>query len=113
MGVLSQNVTIQAGFRLAMVNRDGPQQTAVDGVVADAEPACMALVPTVQPAQWSPPGPQPSRPNSMFVTHLIATAERAPQTRSLRRATAADARTAYQASQRPAPRAGFRTRQIV
>jgi hypothetical protein len=49
------------------------------------------------------------------VTHLIATAERAPQTRSLRRATAADAQTAYQANQRPVPGAGagFRTRQTA
>jgi len=65
-------------------------------------------------AQWSQ---APSRPlfraSSIFVTHLIATAEQAPQTRSLRRATAADAQTAYGASQRPIERAGVRTRQVI
>jgi len=99
-----------------MSSRDRPEQAADGGVVADAEPACVALVPMVQASQWSrSPGPQPSRPNSIFVTHLIATAERAPQTRSLRRATAADAQTAYQANQRPVPGAGagFRTRQTA
>ena len=48
------------------------------------------------------------RPDPTFVTHLIATAEHAPQTRSLRRASPADAQTAYSASQarRHAPASG-------
>jgi hypothetical protein len=54
-----------------------------------------------------------SRPSSIFVTHLIATAERAPQTRSLRRATPADAQAAYNATQRPVADTGFRTRQTI
>jgi hypothetical protein len=54
-----------------------------------------------------------SRPDSIFITHLIATAEQVPQTRSLRRASAADAQTAYGATQRPIRYAGIRTRQIV
>jgi hypothetical protein len=45
----------------------------------------------------------------MFVTHLIATAEQAPQTRRSRRATFADAQTAYCQS----PAHGGRTRQII
>lgn len=99
-----------------MSDRNLPEQAADDGVVADAPPACVALVPMAQAAQWSqPPGPQPSPPNSMFLTHLIATAERAPQTRGLRRASATDAQTAYRANQRPTPGtgAGFRTRQTA
>ncbi|WP_424628574.1 hypothetical protein [Bradyrhizobium sp. SYSU BS000235] len=36
-----------------------------------------------------------TRPNAPFVAHLIATAEQAPQTRTLRRATSADALAAY------------------
>lgn len=36
-----------------------------------------------------------TRPNASFVTHLIATAEQAPQTRNLRRATPTDALAAY------------------
>jgi hypothetical protein len=67
----------------------------------------------VQSARSQPPGQKLSRPSSIFVTHLIATAEQAPQTRSLRRASAADAQTAYGANQRPVPGAGFLTRQIA
>jgi hypothetical protein len=36
-----------------------------------------------------------TRPDASFVTHLIATAEQAPQTRTLRRATPTDALAAY------------------
>lgn len=38
------------------------------------------------------------RPDAAFVTHLIATANNAPQTRMLRRATSADAMTRYRAA---------------
>jgi hypothetical protein len=99
-----------------MPSSDRPEQTIDDGVVINARPACVALVPTAQPApQWSQaPGHRPlSRPNSIFITHLIATAQRAPQTRTLRRASAADAQTAYRASQQPLQRAGIRTRQVI
>jgi hypothetical protein len=91
-----------------------PEQTIDDGVPADEKPACVALVPTVQSAQWSqkPSYPLP-RPNSMFVTHLIATAEQVPQTRSLRRATPFDADTAYRANKHPVQSAGIRARQTV
>lgn len=36
-----------------------------------------------------------TRPDASFVAHLIATAEQVPQTRTLRRATSADALAAY------------------
>jgi hypothetical protein len=68
-----------------------------DGVLAEANPACVALVPVTTSAQWSPaPGRLP-RPNPVFVAHLIATAAQVPQTRPLCRATAADAQSAYRA----------------
>jgi hypothetical protein len=94
---------------------DRPEETVDDGVIIDAKPGCVALVPTVQPPQWSQaPGPRPlCRPSSIFVTHLIATAEQAPQTCHLRRASAADAQTAYRASQHPFQGAGARTRHII
>jgi hypothetical protein len=95
-----------------MLSTGRPEQTIEDGVLSDAKPACVALVPVVASAQWSIPS-QLSRPNSTFVTHLIATAEQVPQTRSLRRATAADAQTAYRANQHPIQDAGIRTRQII
>ena len=90
-----------------------PEQAVDDGVVADARPACVALVPMAQPTEWTrTASQQPSRPASTFVAQLLATAEHAPQTRSLRRATAADAQTAYSAN-RQARAAGIRTRQII
>jgi hypothetical protein len=38
------------------------------------------------------------RPDASFVTQLIATADHSPQTRSLRRASSADAHAAYQST---------------
>jgi hypothetical protein len=84
-----------------------------DGVTAEANPPCVALVPVTETARWfSPIRPLP-RPNSIFVTHLIATAEQAPQTRSLRRASASDANAAYSANRHPIAGAGSRARQVV
>jgi hypothetical protein len=73
---------------------------SLDGVVLDAEPTGCALVPIFQPTQWSRDHRRWT-PNPIFLTHLIATAERAPQTRELRRASLADARTAYNGRQHP------------
>jgi len=94
-----------------MTGSGRPEQTDHDG--ADAKPPCVALVPMVQPTQWTGPGSQTCRPASTFVTQLLATAEHAPQTCSLRRASVADAQTAYCANRRPAPCAGIRTRQTI
>jgi hypothetical protein len=95
-----------------MLNSSRPEQMTNDGGVADARPACVALVPVVPTIHWSRvPDQQMSRAD--FVTQLIATAEYAPQTRSLRRATPADAQAAYRANQRHADGAGIRTRQII
>ena len=99
-----------------MSGSDRPEPAADDGVVFDAKPACTALVPMASAASWSHHLGQPkaplTRPDSSFVTHLIATAEHAPQTRSLRRATPADAQNAYTAN-RQLQHTGFRARQVV
>src|SRR5258706_4987200 len=97
-----------------MLSNGRPEQTVDDGVVADAKPACVALVPVIASARWSQTsGLQPSRPNSIFVTHLIATAEQVPQTRSFRRATPPHPQPPYRANhhQPLAPR--LRTRQTI
>ncbi|MFL6837858.1 MAG: hypothetical protein ACJ8FZ_11195 [Bradyrhizobium sp.] len=80
-------------------------------VLTGPEPACVDLVPVT--AAHLSPGRVATRPDPTFVTHLIATAEQVPQTRSLRRAVLADAQTAYGA--RPQERRGVarRTRQII
>jgi hypothetical protein len=95
----------------AMLDSDRPEQTE-DGVFEDVAPPCVALVPVIASAEWARPASQP-RSSSIFVTHLIATAEQVPQTRGLRRASAADAQNAYSANQHQAPRAGIRTRQTI
>ncbi len=85
-----------------------------DGLLADAKPPCVALVPMVTAARWSRiSSSQLSLSNSMFVAHLIATAEHVPQTRSLRRATPADALTAYSTNQHRLHRTGTRARQVI
>ena len=106
-----------AGSRLTMMNTHQSEQTVEDGVVleteSDAKPACVALVPVIPSAHWHRAGPQRSLPSSIFVTQLIATAEHDPQTRELRRATPADAQSAYRANQIPNMGVFKRTRQIV
>jgi hypothetical protein len=95
-----------------MLNSGQPEQTADSAAVADARPACVALVPVVPSLHWSRVPDQPMS-RADFVAQLIATAEYAPQTRSLRRASPADARAAYGAHQPKPFDAGGRTRQTV
>jgi hypothetical protein len=95
-----------------MAGTDQAEQSNDDGV-ADAKPSCVALV-TVNPSAPSQTfSPHSARPSSVFVTHLIATATQAPQTRSLRRASSADAQTAYNTNRQAVKDTGFRTRQII
>jgi hypothetical protein len=95
-----------------MLGTNQSEQAVEDGVVLDAKPDCVALVPVVLSAQWSQsPDQLRSLPSSIFVTQLIATAEQEPQTHGLRRATLADAQTAY--STNPMQGAASRTRQII
>jgi hypothetical protein len=85
----------------------------LDGeVLTDANPPCIDLVPMTASVQRLP-RPIVTRPDPTFIAHLIATAEQAPQTRGLRRATYADAQLAY--GTRPQERRGVarRTRQII
>ncbi|SHN75918.1 hypothetical protein [Bradyrhizobium erythrophlei] len=52
-------------------------------------------------------------PDPIFVAHLIAAAEQVPQARTLRRASPADAQSAYRTGHTPAPSAGRLTRQVI
>ena len=78
----------------------------------DDEPACVELVPVTQSVSWTPPAIT-SRPDPTFLVQLIATADQAPQTRSLRRASPADAQMAYGAGRTRRDSTGFRTRQTI
>jgi hypothetical protein len=94
-----------------MMDIDRPDEILDGEFVNLDEPACAELVPATQSVRWSPrPAP---RPDPTFVAQLIATADRAPQTCRLRRASLADAQTAYGASQIRRLGTGFRTRQII
>ena len=85
----------------------------LDGKVLDADaPACVELVPVIQTVHWSPK-PVLARPDPVFVTHLIAMADQAPQTRSLRRGSLEDAQTAYGAHPQERRSVARRTRQVV
>ena len=85
----------------------------LDGEILDADaPACVELVPVTQQVDWSPKRAV-ARPDPTFVTHLIATADQAPQTCRLRRGSLADAQTAYGAHPQERRSVARRTRQVV
>ena len=88
------------------------KQEIEDGVFEDVEPPCVALVPLARELTWAPKLPLP-RPDPSFVTQLIATAEQEPQTRVLRRASPADALSAYNTHPHAAGETGLRTRQMI
>jgi hypothetical protein len=97
-----------------MLSTDRPQHATDDGVFEDAKPACVALVPVAQEAQWSHPQVRRAPPDPTFVAQLIATAEHLPQTLSLRRAATADALSVYRSHLAPKVQgAGSWMRQII
>jgi hypothetical protein len=105
--------TWQRQMRSMMVNQVDIERSSDHGRSADADkaPTGVALVPLTPPVGSRVTCPRLSRAD--FLTHLIATAAQAPQTRGLRRATPADAEIAYAATQRPLPGLGIRTRQVI
>lgn len=108
---VSRNETESGSMAMEYASTD---QTTAQGVTVDAKPSCVALVPLAGTARWST-GPIRSlpRPNSIFVTHLIATVEQVPQTRCLRRATASDANAAYTSSRQRIAGGGLPARQTA
>jgi hypothetical protein len=95
-----------------MLDVDRPDEVLDGEFVNLDEPACVELVPVAQSVNWSKRAATP-RPDPTFLAQLIATADQAPQTRGLRRASLADAQTAYGASQIQRCGTGFRTRQTI
>ena len=83
-----------------------------EDVVAEATPASTELVPLAANLRWLPKMPL-IRPDPGFVTQLIATAEQAPQTRTLRRGSCADAQAAYGPHLGERRSVTRRTRQII
>jgi hypothetical protein len=85
----------------------------LDVEVVDAdELGCVALVPVTQSVQWSRKSAT-ARPDPSFLTHLIATADQAPQTLSVRRASIEDAQMAYGSHPQERRSVARRTRQVI
>jgi hypothetical protein len=95
-----------------MLDGYGSEQVQEGEFVDLEEPARSELVPASQPVHWTRKAATP-RPDPTFLAQLIATADQAPQTRMIRRASPEDAQTAYGASQSRCGGAGFRTRQTI
>lgn len=92
----------------------GRQESAFESDAAGAAKSdCVALIPLSPTAsssrgvwwRWSP--------DAAFVAQLMACAKQLPQTRGLRRASPADAESAYRTHQIPANDVGRRMRQVV
>jgi hypothetical protein len=93
-----------------MLGTDGSDQVQEGEFVDLDEPARSEPVPVSQPVHWMRKAATP-RPDPTFLAQLIATADQAPQTRMIRRASPADAQTAYGAAQIRNAGASFRTQQ--
>jgi hypothetical protein len=83
-----------------------------DGVFEEVAPERTALVPLAPSSYQAAISPLP-RPDPIFLTHLIATAQQLPQTRNLRRAAPADASSAYRALQPKSQGARERSRHLI
>ena len=77
------------------MTKTGQPEVIIDAeVVGDTPSTSVELVPLSARPDVRPIR-QFNRPDASFVTQLIATSEQAPQTRSLRRGSYADAQAAY------------------
>jgi hypothetical protein len=91
-----------------MINEDQPSE------VPAAKAAGTALVPLTPRVErrsrrrWYRFAPDP-----VFVAHLMAQAQQVPQARKLRRASPADAQSAYRTGDTPAQSAGSLMRQVI
>lgn len=90
----------------------GHQEVIIEAEAVDIPAASVELVPLSACADVRPKLPL-NRPDASFVAQLIATAEHAPQTCSLRRGSHADAQAAYGPPLRERRSVMRRTKQII
>jgi hypothetical protein len=95
-----------------MTNTEQPEVIIDAEVVDDVPSTSVELVPLSARPDVRPTASL-NRPDASFVTQLIATAEQAPQTRSLRRGSSADAQAAYGPHIRERRSVTRRTKQII
>ena len=72
-----------------------PMRRAGDAATILRATDSAGLVPVSPPRRTAPVSSSLSRPDAAFITHLLATADQSPQTRTLRRAAIVDVETAY------------------
>lgn len=96
-----------------MAGTGHPEAIIEAEVVDDIPAASVELVPLSARADVRPTALLLNRPDASFLAQLIATAEQAPQTRSLRRGSPTDAQTAYGPSNGERRSVTRRTRQII
>ena len=96
-----------------MSGSDRPETALDEPTAPEAKPASVALVPLAQTERRSRRRWYRWAPDPIFVTHLIAAAQQAPQTRRVRQATPADAQAAYQPRRSTARDAGSRMRRLI
>ncbi len=97
-----------------MPGMDRSEQALEGEVLPKGGTSGVDLVP-VNPSVHDLPKRPRTHPDASFVAQLIATASQAPQTCKLRRATPADAQSAYGHSAAPQERRGVirRTRRVI
>jgi hypothetical protein len=77
----------------------GPDEgSACASAAQSSDASSRALVPVETPVQIDTPSAARTRPSAVFLAHLIAIAERAPQTRQRRRGEAGEASALYAGS---------------
>jgi hypothetical protein len=100
---------------MAEIDREAPQAHEPGGPSRVSKTECVALVPVdAAPRRLAAISVGLTRPDPSFVMHLIAMAERSPQTRPLRRAAPQDVQVAYGLIAHPnQTAAGSRMRQLA
>jgi hypothetical protein len=97
-----------------MLGMERSEQVLDGEVLPSSRTSSTDLVP-VNPSMHDLPKRPLTHPDASFLAQLIATAAQAPQTCKLRRATPADAQSAYGHSAAPQERRGVlrRTRRVI
>jgi hypothetical protein len=90
----------------------GHPEVIIDAEFVDIQNPSVELVPLSARLDVHP-ATALNRPDPSFLTQLIATADHAPQTRSLRRGSPADAQAAYGPPTRERRSVTRRTKQII
>lgn len=104
---------IVSSIRPPFTRRTERNPAAGQGEAPKPLPASAALVPITAPSAAPKPANNLARPSPAFVAHLIAIAQQAPQTRTLRRASPEEAQAHYRAQPVPATVRGVLMSKVI